>query len=197
VARSELDQRTAGAHHQGIGLRVAPYQYATAQELLRRANDLPGVPLIVALDGVTDPHNLGAVLRSAAAFGAHGVLIPERRSAAMGATAWKVSAGAAARLPVARVPNLVRALEMYKAEGWFVIGLDAAGTADAAALDLATGPAVVVVGSEGQGLARLTAKVCDLTASIPMDGSTESLNAAVAAGIVLYEVSKQRRQRLA
>jgi 23S rRNA (guanosine2251-2'-O)-methyltransferase len=194
VTKRELDQRF-GPAHQGIALRAAPYQYLAPPDLLHRADQAGAPALIVALDQVTDPHNLGAVIRSAAAFGAHGVLIPERRSAPMGPTAWKVSAGAAARVPVARAANLVAALEAYKKAGLFVIGLDASGAVDAAALDLATGPVVVVVGSEGKGLARLTRAACDLTAAIPIDGATESLNAAVAGGIVLYEVAKQRRAR--
>ncbi|MDR2348459.1 MAG: 23S rRNA (guanosine(2251)-2'-O)-methyltransferase RlmB [Bifidobacteriaceae bacterium] len=194
VSRRELDQRTAGTGHQGIALRVAAYDYASPMELFRLADESPSPPLIVALDQVTDPHNLGAVLRSAAAFGAHGVLIPERRSAQMGATAWKVSAGAAARLPVARAANLVAALRSLKQAGAFVVGLDAAGAVDVGQLDLATGPLVLVIGSEGEGLKRLTREACDLMAAIPIDSATESLNAAVAGGIVLYEVAKQRRQ---
>ncbi|MDR0626830.1 MAG: 23S rRNA (guanosine(2251)-2'-O)-methyltransferase RlmB, partial [Bifidobacteriaceae bacterium] len=178
VTKRDLDERTGGVSHQGIALRVAPYQYKTAQDLVRLAEEAAQPPLIVALDQVTDPHNLGAILRSAAAFGAHGVLIGERRSAQMGATAWKVSAGAAARVPVARAANLVRALEEYKKAGLFVVGLDAEAAADAADIALAEGPVVVVVGSEGKGLARLTRQACDLTISIPMDGQTESLNAA-------------------
>jgi 23S rRNA (guanosine2251-2'-O)-methyltransferase len=193
VTKAELDLRSGGAGHQGLALRVAPYEYKTPADLLRLAEETAQQPLIVALDQVTDPHNLGAILRSAAAFGAHGVLIPQRRSAEMGATAWKVSAGAAARVPVARAANLVRALEEYKQAGLFVIGLDAQGAADAANIDLAAGPVVLVVGSEGKGLARLTRQTCDLTVSIPIDSATESLNAAVAGGIVLYEVAKQRR----
>ncbi|MDR0594886.1 MAG: 23S rRNA (guanosine(2251)-2'-O)-methyltransferase RlmB [Bifidobacteriaceae bacterium] len=193
VPKSELDQRTGGANHQGVALRVAPYEYKTADDLVRLAEEAAQPPLIVALDQVTDPHNLGAVLRSAAAFGAHGVLIPQRRSAEMGPTAWKVSAGAAARVPVARTPNLVRALEQFKAQGLFVVGLDAQGAADAADLALAAGPVALVVGSEGKGLGRLVRQTCDLTVSIPMASGTESLNAAVAGGIVLYEVAKQRR----
>jgi 23S rRNA (guanosine2251-2'-O)-methyltransferase len=188
-----LDQHTGGAAHQGIALRVAPYEYKSPADLLRLAEDTARPPLIVALDHVTDPHNLGAVLRSAAAFGVHGLLIPERRSAQVSATAWKVSAGAAARVPVARASNLVRALEEYKQRGLFVVGLDTQGSADAAWLDLAANPVVVVVGSEGKGLARLTRQTCDLTVAIPMDSATESLNASVAAGIVLYEVARKRR----
>ncbi|MDR2566756.1 MAG: 23S rRNA (guanosine(2251)-2'-O)-methyltransferase RlmB [Bifidobacteriaceae bacterium] len=193
ASKLELDQRTGGANHQGVALKAAPYEYKSAMDLVRIAEDAAQPPLIVALDQVTDPHNLGAILRSAAAFGAHGVLIPSRRSAQMGPTAWKVSAGAAARVPVARATNLNRALEDLKQAGLFVVGLDAEGAADAANLDLAAGPVVLVVGSEGKGLARLTRQTCDLTVSIPMDAATESLNAAVAGGIVLYEAAKRRR----
>ncbi|MDR1825044.1 MAG: 23S rRNA (guanosine(2251)-2'-O)-methyltransferase RlmB [Bifidobacteriaceae bacterium] len=193
AGKVELDRRTGAAHHQGIALKVAPYQYAAPQDLLERAADAAQTPLIVALDSVTDPHNLGAVLRSAGAFGVHGVLVPQRRSAPMGATAWKVSAGAAARVPVAQATNLVRALEEYKAEGLFVVGLDAHGSVDVSQIPVAAGPLVVVTGSEGKGLSRLVRQVCDLTVAIPMDAATESLNAAVATGIVLYEVAKTRR----
>ncbi|MDR1799701.1 MAG: 23S rRNA (guanosine(2251)-2'-O)-methyltransferase RlmB [Bifidobacteriaceae bacterium] len=197
AGKPELDRRTGGAHHQGIALKVAPYRYAAPGDLLRAAWEADQPPLIVALDSVTDPHNLGAVLRSAGAFGVHGVVVPQRRSAPMGATAWKVSAGAAARVPVAQAPNLVRALEAYQAEGLFVVGLDAAGTVDVADLPVANGPLVIVTGSEGKGLSRLVRQACDLTAAIPIDATTESLNAAVATGIVLYEVAKARRSQVA
>jgi 23S rRNA (guanosine2251-2'-O)-methyltransferase len=201
VTKRELDQRTGGANHQGCALLGAPYSSATPADLLQRAADAAQPALVVALDGTQDPHNLGAVLRSAAAFGAHGVLIPARRAAQMGPAAWKASAGAAARLPVARVTNLVRALEDFKRSGLFVVGLAAAdpSVGEGAAvngpdsLELAEGPIVIVVGSEGGGLARLTRATCDLVVSVPMDGLTESLNASVAAGIVLYEVAKRRR----
>jgi 23S rRNA (guanosine2251-2'-O)-methyltransferase len=176
-----------------MALKAAPYEYANPKDFVRAAEAEGVPPLIVVLDSVTDPHTLGAVLRSAGAFGVHGVVIPERRSAQMGPTAWKVSAGAAARVPVAHASNLMRALEAYKEAGLFVVGLDANGTDDVADMPLATGPLVVVVGSEGKGLARLTREACDVTVSIPMDAATESLNAAVAAGIVLYEVAKARR----
>jgi 23S rRNA (guanosine2251-2'-O)-methyltransferase len=195
VSKYELDQRTGGANHQGVALKVTPYHYKTPADLLRLAEEAAQPALIVALDHVTDPHNLGAILRSAAAFGAHGVVIPQRRSAQMGATAWKVSAGAAARVPVAHAPNLARTLDEYKQAGLFVVGLDADAAADAADIEIATGPVALVVGSEGKGLSRLIRQTCDLTVSIPMRGGTESLNAAVAGGIVLYEVAKQRRPR--
>lgn len=193
-SRHELDRLTASAIHQGIALAVPPYRYADPAALLRRAEEAGQPPLIVAVDGVTDPRNLGAIVRSAAAFGAHGVLIPERRSAGMTASAWRTSAGTAARLPVARCTNLVRTLKEYASAGLMLAGLDADGTVDTDSFDLATSPLVVVVGSEGRGLARLTRDTCDVTVSIPMASKVESLNASVAAGVVLAEVARRRRE---
>ncbi|MDR0366785.1 MAG: 23S rRNA (guanosine(2251)-2'-O)-methyltransferase RlmB [Bifidobacteriaceae bacterium] len=194
ATKAELDRYAGSSAHQGIALRVRPYSYLEWPDLLDRAAESGQPPLIVALDQVTDPHNLGAALRSAAAFGAHGLIIPARRSAQMGATAWKVSAGAAAHLPVAQVPNLTRALEAMKQQGVFVVGLDGDAAVDAAACDLLQGPVAVVVGSEGKGLSRLTREVCDLTVAIPIADKVESLNASVAVGIVLYEAAKARQE---
>jgi 23S rRNA (guanosine2251-2'-O)-methyltransferase len=195
ASRGELDRLTDGALHQGVALRVPPYRYAHPADLLARAAAVAADPLIVALDGVTDPRNLGAVIRSAAAFGAHGLVIPARRAAGVTAAAWKVSAGALAHLPVARAANLVRTLVDYQEAGLFVVGLDASGGTDVASLEVADGPLVLVVGSEGRGLARLTAARCDLVARIPVAAQTESLNAGVAAGIALYEVARIRSGR--
>src|SRR5580693_2836621 len=149
-------------------------------------------PLIVALDGVTDPRNLGAVARSVAAFGGDGVVVPARRSAGVTSGAWKASAGALARVPVAQASNLAAALSSYQEAGLFVVGLAADGPSVVSDLDLADGPLVLVVGSEGRGLSRLIAQRCDMLARIPMPGPAESLNAGVAAGIALYEVAKRR-----
>jgi 23S rRNA (guanosine2251-2'-O)-methyltransferase len=192
VTKPQLDRMCGGAVHQGLGLQVPAYDYTSPEELLELALAAPA-PLLVALDGVTDPRNLGALVRSAAAFGAQGVLIPERRAAGMTASAWRTSAGAAARLPVARCTNLSRTLTAYKKAGLFVIGLAADGTTALDDLELATSPLVVVVGSEGDGLARLVSETCDLTVSIPMDGATESLNAGIAGAVVLAEVARIRR----
>ena len=148
--------------------------------------------LIVALDGVTDPRNLGAVVRSAAGFGAHGVVVPERRAAGMTASAWKTSAGAAARLPVAQTVNLTRQLKAYQDEGLMVVGLAADGDVALPDLELADGPLVLVVGSEGDGLSRLVAQTCDQLVSIPMADALESLNAGVAAGVALYAIAQRR-----
>ncbi len=192
AGRAELDRLTGGAVHQGLALRVRPYEYAHPDDLLDRA-DAAGQPaLIVALDGVTDPRNLGAVARSAAAFGGHGVLVPTRRSAGVTAGAWKASAGALARVPVAQASNLASALVSYAEAGLFVVGLAADGSSPVSDLDLADGPLVLVVGSEGRGLSRLIAQRCDVLARIPMPGAAESLNAGVAAGIALYEVARRR-----
>lgn len=193
ATRMDLDALTDGAVHQGVAIEVPAYGYASAADLLDRARAVGHTPLLVALDQVTDPHNLGAVLRSAGAFGADGVIIPERRSVGVNATVWKVSAGAAARVPVARETNLVRTLEALKKEGCFVVGLDGGGTQTVEDLDLATEPLVLVTGAEGAGLSRLVRQTCDVIASIPIRAQVESLNAAVATGISLYEVDRLRR----
>ena len=189
---SELDRLTDGALHQGLALRVRPYDYAHPDDLLARADDAGQLPLIVALDGVTDPRNLGAVARSAAAFGAHGVVVPSRRGAGVTAGAWKASAGALARVPVARAANLARALASYQDAGIFVAGLDAGGETPVRDLELATAPLVLVIGSEGRGLSRIVAQACDVLVRIPIAARSESLNAGVAAGIALYEVAAIR-----
>lgn len=193
VSKLELDRLTGGALHQGLALQMPPFEYAHPDDLLRLAGDSSEPPLLVALDGVTDPRNLGAVIRSAAAFGANGVLLPQRRSAGITAVAWRTSAGTAAKIPVAVATNLTRTLRQYASEGLMIVGLDADGTITVDELSLATSPLVVVVGSEGRGLSRLVREACDETVSIPMSAGVESLNASVAAGVVLAEVSRRRR----
>jgi 23S rRNA (guanosine2251-2'-O)-methyltransferase len=188
--RGELDRLTDGAVHQGLALQVPPYAYAHPSDLVDP--QAPGIPLIVALDGITDPRNLGAIVRSVAAFGGHGVVVPERRSVGMTASAWKTSAGAAARVPVAMAPNLTRALEEYRKAGFFILGLDMDGDVSLTELDLATEPIVIVTGSEGKGLSRLVRETCDQIVSIPMSSTVESLNAGVATGVTLYEVARRR-----
>jgi 23S rRNA (guanosine2251-2'-O)-methyltransferase len=193
VSRAELDRLTGGALHQGLGLQVPPFEYAHPDDLLDAARQSTEPALIVALDGVTDPRNLGAVIRSAAAFGADGVLVPQRRSAGITAVVWRTSAGTAARLPIALATNLTRTLRSYAAEGLMVVGLDADSDTTVDELELATSPLVVVVGSEGRGLSRLVKENCDATVSIPMAANVDSLNASVAAGVVLAEVARRRR----
>jgi 23S rRNA (guanosine2251-2'-O)-methyltransferase len=196
VSRSELDRLTNGAVHQGLAAKIPAYEYAHPDDLIASAEEMGEKPLVVALDGVTDPRNLGAVVRSAAGFGAHGVVVPERRAASMTASAWKTSAGAAARIPVAQTVNLTRQLKAYQDAGCFVIGLAADGDLTlpelAADADLAGGPLVLVVGSEGDGLHRLVAETCDRLVSIPMAGVLESLNAGVAASVALYAIAEAR-----
>ncbi len=192
VSRYELDRLTNGAVHQGIAARIPAYEYAHPDDLLALAAEQREKPLIVVLDSVTDPRNLGAAVRSAAAFGAHGVVIPERRAASMTAAAWKTSAGAAARIPVAQTVNLTRQLKAYQDAGCMVVGLAADGDVELPAMDLADGPLVLVVGSEGDGLSRLVAETCDMLVSIPMANSVESLNAGVACGVALYAVARAR-----
>jgi len=193
ASRIDLDRLTNRAVHQGLALQVPPYEYAHPDDLLRMApDDVP--PLVVALDSVTDPRNLGAVVRSVAAFGGQGVVVPARRSAGMTAGAWKSSAGAVVRAPVARASNLVRALQDYQRAGLLVVGLDAGGEIDLPDLALAYGTAsrgvCLVIGAEGDGLGRLIRETCDVIVSIPMSGGNESLNAGVAAGVALYTLRR-------
>ena len=172
--RGELDRLTDGAIHQGLALQVPPYEYAHPRDLLQAASDAGQAALIVALDGV---------------------IVPERRAAGMTASAWKTSAGAAARVPVARVTNLTRGLEELKKAGCFVAGLDMDGDVELPDLAMAGDPLVLVIGSEGKGLSRLVRETCDIVISIPMHAATESLNAGVAAGVALYEVARRRMGR--
>lgn len=192
ASKADLDSLSAGEKHQGVAAEVPPYEYADPQDLVERATSRHLPPLIIALDGVTDPRNVGAVLRSGGAFGADGVVVPARRSAGVSAAVWRVSAGAAARIPVARVTNLVRALNEYKEQGLFIVGLDGEADMHIGECELLTGPVVLVAGAEGKGLSRLVRQTCDVIVSIPMDSAVESLNAAVAMGISLYEVSAKR-----
>src|SRR5690606_25025679 len=193
VTRDKLDRLTEGAGHQGIALQIPPHDYAHPSDLDDLAHEAADTPPIIALDGVTDPRNLGAIARSATAFGAHGLLVPSRRSAGVTGGAWKTSAGTLATLRVARAANLTTALREYRDAGLFVIGLDGEGDTEIADVNLLTEPLVVVVGSEGKGLSRLVREHCDVVARIPMRAAAESLNAAVAAGVTLYEVARHRR----
>ena len=193
VMRQEIDRMSGpDSVHQGIALKVPAYEYAHPLELLDKVISRGQVPLLVALDGITDPRNLGAIVRSIAAFGGQGAIVPQRRSVGMTASAWKTSAGAAARVPVAQVVNLTRQLKAYQQAGCMVIGLAADGEVSLPDLDLTDGPLVIVVGSEGKGLSRLVAETCDQLVSIPMASSLESLNAGVAASVTLYAVAQQR-----
>ncbi len=193
VGKAEFDRMSNGALHQGIGLQVPPYDYAHPDDLLDIARDSGRPPLVVAMDGVTDPRNLGAVVRSAAAFAAHGVVVPQRRAVGMTASAWRTSAGAAARLRVARAVNLARALASYQDAGLQTVGLAGDGDTDLHDYDGFADPVALVVGAEGTGLSRLVRERCDVVLRIPIARDTESLNVSVAAGIALYAAGAARR----
>ncbi|MDL5157618.1 23S rRNA (guanosine(2251)-2'-O)-methyltransferase RlmB [Actinomycetospora termitidis] len=203
VPRADVERLADGSVHQGLALSVPAFEYLHPDDLLEEARQAAHLartePLLVALDGVTDPRNLGAVVRSAAAFGAHGVLLPLRRSVGVTPVAWRTSAGAAARLPIGRATNLSRTLGAWNDDGFVTVGLDGevSTTIDdldaVAGPDAARGPLVLVVGSEGKGLSRLVRETCTGTVAIPMAGDVESLNASVAAGVALAEVARRRR----
>ena len=193
VMRQELDRMTVrDTVHQGVLLKVPAYEYAHPEDLLDDAVDAGETPLLVALDGVTDPRNLGAIVRSVAAFGGHGVIVPQRRSAGMNSAAWKTSAGAAARIRVAMASNLTSTIKTLKKQGVFVIGLDGGGDTSLPGLELADRPLLVIVGSEGSGLSRLVTEQCDQIVSIPISSATESLNAGIATSVALYEIAQIR-----
>lgn len=195
ITKPEIDRLTGfDAVHQGIALSVPPYQYQHPSDLLDRVLSRGQKPLLVALDGITDPRNLGAIIRSVAAFGGQGVILPQRRSTGVTASAWKTSAGAAARIPVALAANLTATIKDYKKRGVFVVGLDAGGDMNLQKFSLGTSPLLVVVGSEGKGLSRLVTENCDAIVSIPISAATESLNAGIAASVTLYEISKLRNE---
>ncbi|MGI9822493.1 23S rRNA (guanosine(2251)-2'-O)-methyltransferase RlmB [Agromyces sp. Marseille-Q5079] len=196
VMRPELDRLAGeGGVHQGLALKVPPYEYAHPIELLDEILAGDETPLFVALDGITDARNLGAIIRSTAAFGGQGVIVPQRRSVGVNAGAWKTSAGAAARVPVAMASNLTQTLKALKERGVFVLGLDGDGDVSLPGLSWAERPIVIVVGSEGKGLSRLVAETCDAIVSIPISAATESLNAGIAASVTLYEISRLRAEK--
>ncbi|GAA3597787.1 23S rRNA (guanosine(2251)-2'-O)-methyltransferase RlmB [Klugiella xanthotipulae] len=198
VMRPELDRMCSiDTVHQGVVLKVPPYTYAHPLDMADRVLSATKAPLFVAIDGVTDPRNLGAIIRSTAAFGGDGVIVPQRRSVGVTASAWKTSAGAAARIPVAMAANLTQTLKAFQERGIFVIGLDGGGEVSLPGLTLATSPVVVVIGSEGKGLSRLVTETCDAVVSIPISAATESLNAGIAAGVTLYEISRLRAEEAA
>jgi 23S rRNA (guanosine2251-2'-O)-methyltransferase len=190
-----IHQITNGALHQGVAAQVAPYEYADFHELIEQAKQITASPLILVADSITDPHNLGAIIRSAEAFGANGLVIPQRRAVGITSSVVKVAAGALEHFPVSRVVNLNRALEELKEAGFWIYGADGSGSQAIHQVNL-TGAIVLVIGSEGEGLSLLTKQHCDGLLSIPLKGHTPSLNASVAAGITLYEVQRQRLARV-
>ncbi|MBR0159504.1 MAG: 23S rRNA (guanosine(2251)-2'-O)-methyltransferase RlmB [Clostridia bacterium] len=198
VDRRELDRAIRditgerGANHQGVAAYIAAAPYAEPEDILNAAREKGEKPFIIILDGIQDPHNMGAIIRTADAVGAHGVIVPKRRACALTGAVAKASAGALAHVPVARVVNIARTLEMLKSEGLWVAGTDLTGETEFFKADLDC-PLALVIGSEGSGMAELTRKNCDFVLTIPMKGKVTSLNASVAAGVVMYEVFRQRR----
>lgn len=193
VSKERLDQLSETGHHQGVIARAAAYEYAQAEDILKRAADKGESPFVFVLDGIEDPRNLGAIIRTANLCGAHGVIIPKRRSAGLTAAAFRASAGAISHTPVARVNNLSQTIEELKKEGLWFVCADMDGDI-MYGLNL-TGPIGVVIGSEGNGVGRLVKEKCDMAAAIPMKGDIDSLNASVAAGVLAYEIVRQRMQR--
>jgi 23S rRNA (guanosine2251-2'-O)-methyltransferase len=192
VEPHRLSQITQGGNHQGIVAQVSPYTYVELGDLIEQAKASCDQPVIVVADGISDPHNLGAIIRTAEAIGAQGLVIPQRRAAGIASAVMKAAAGALESFPVARVVNLRAALEELKASGFWIYGMAAVAEKTVYAVDF-RGPVVLVVGSEGKGLSLLTQTQCDVLVSIPLPGKTPSLNASVAAAIALYEVYRQRR----
>ena len=189
--RRKLDQMSATGAHQGIIAMVAAHSYATVDDILALARERGEAPLIVICDELSDPHNLGAIIRTAECAGAHGVIIPKRRSVGLTAVVGKASAGALEYMPVARVSNVTAAIKELKAQGVWVFGTAADGATPLTGADL-KGPAAIVIGNEGEGMSRLVAESCDFKVSIPMKGKISSLNASAAAAILLYEAVRQR-----
>lgn len=191
VIPKRLDQITNGANHQGIAAQTAAYEYTELHDLITRAKAATDQPVIIVADGITDPHNLGAIIRTAESLGAQGLVIPQRRAVGITSTVMKVAAGAIENLPIARVVNLARALDELKADGFWIYGTASESSQPVHTVKFAKA-SVLVIGSEGEGLGLLTQKSCDVLVSIPLQGTTPSLNASVAAGMVLYEVFRQR-----
>ncbi|WP_297964046.1 23S rRNA (guanosine(2251)-2'-O)-methyltransferase RlmB [uncultured Anaerovibrio sp.] len=193
MERSKIDSMARGIRHQGVLAQVAPVQYVELEDILNIAREKKEPPFILLLDELEDPHNLGALLRTADAAGVHGVLIPKRRSVPLSATVAKTSAGAVEYVPVARIGNMVQTIRRLKDEGLWVAAADMDGT-DYYEADM-TGPLLLIVGSEGHGVGRLVKEQCDFVVRIPMMGKINSLNASVAGSILMYEAMKQRIQR--
>lgn len=191
LSKERLDQMSEGGHHQGVIASVAAYEYAEVADLLAAAEERGEPPFLILLDEIEDPHNLGAIIRTANLAGAHGVIIPKRRAATLTAVAAKASAGAIYHTKVAKVTNLTNTIRELKEKGLWFVCADMEGTV---MYDLSlTGPIALVIGNEGKGVSRLVCEACDFHASIPMHGEIDSLNASVACGVLAYEIVRQRR----
>ncbi|MFS0724495.1 23S rRNA (guanosine(2251)-2'-O)-methyltransferase RlmB [Paenibacillus sp. 1P07SE] len=191
VDKRKLDQLADGVQHQGVIAQAAAYRYAELEEILEKAHSRGEEPFLLLLDEIEDPHNLGSILRTAECTGAHGVIIPKRRSASLNATVYKTSAGAVEHVPVARVTNLAQTIESLKKQGVWIAGADAAAEQEVYETNLNL-PLAVVIGNEGKGLGRLIREKCDFLVKLPMRGRLNSLNASVAAGVLMYEIVRQR-----
>ena len=192
VEPRRLDQITRYGYHQGVAAQTAPYEYFDLQDLIEKAKSVTDTPVIVVSDGITDPHNLGAIIRTAESIGAQGLVIPQRRAVGITSTVMKVATGALDNFPVARVVNLSRALEELKTAGFWIYGTASSASEPLHTVNFNGPPIALVIGSEGEGLSMLTQKCCDVLVSIPLQGKTPSLNASVAAGMALYEIYRQR-----
>ncbi|MCM3002257.1 MULTISPECIES: 23S rRNA (guanosine(2251)-2'-O)-methyltransferase RlmB [Paenibacillus] len=193
VDKRKLDQMAPGMQHQGVVAQAAPYAYAEVEDILQVAEAKGEAPFILLLDEIEDPHNLGSILRTADCTGVHGVIVPKRRSAQVTATVSKTSAGAAEYVPVARVTNLGQTIEELKEKGIWVVGTDVSASSEMYDTNVFDGPVAVVIGNEGKGMGRLIREKCDVLVKLPMKGQINSLNASVAAGVVMYEVLRRRR----
>lgn len=190
VKKERLDQLSETGHHQGVIAMAASYEYATVEDILEKAREKGEAPFIFVLDNIEDPHNLGAMIRTANLAGAHGVIIPKRRAVGLTPTVARTSAGAINYTPVAKVTNLKQTMEQLKKEGMWFVCADMDGT-PYYQMDL-KGPMGLVIGNEGEGVSRLIKETCDFVASIPMKGDIDSLNASVAAGVLAFEIARQR-----
>ncbi|NGZ78095.1 23S rRNA (guanosine(2251)-2'-O)-methyltransferase RlmB [Saccharibacillus alkalitolerans] len=193
--KRKLDTLVPGIQHQGVVAQAAPYVYAEVEDLLAAAAAKDEDPFLLILDEIEDPHNLGSILRTADCTGVHGVIIPKRRSAQVNATVSKTSAGAAEYVPVARVTNLAQTMEKLKESGVWIAGTDVRAEGEIYETDVFKGPVALVIGNEGEGMGRLVREKCDVLIKLPMQGRINSLNASVAAGVVMYEVLRQRSGR--
>ncbi|GIP61224.1 23S rRNA (guanosine(2251)-2'-O)-methyltransferase RlmB [Paenibacillus woosongensis] len=194
VDKRKLDQMAPGLQHQGVVAQVAPYAYVEVEDLLQRAEQRGEPPFLLILDEIEDPHNLGSILRTAECTGVHGVIIPKRRSASITATVSKTSAGAVEYVPVARVTNLAQTMEQLKEAGVWIAGTDVDAKEDMyAAGQVLSGAVAIVIGNENKGMGRLVREKCDVLLKLPMAGRLNSLNASVAAGVIMYEALRRRR----
>lgn len=194
VDKRKLDQMVPDLQHQGVVAQVAPFAYSEVEDLLAAAEKAGQPPFLLLLDEIEDPHNLGSILRTAECTGVHGVILPKRRSASVTATVSKTSAGAAEYVPVARVTNLAQTIDQLKEAGVWVVGTDVAAREDIYGTDIFKGPVAIVIGNENKGMGRLIKEKCDVLVKLPMAGKLNSLNASVAAGVVMYEVLRRRTQ---